>query len=109
MLDIDTKLEGKLFSSSPARLKKQIEEGIPKATIKYARTVVQPRTPVRTGALKADWKPLGSQLHNSLHYASYIEYGTPRMYARAPLTRSLPQIEQKLVELGEKALQNFTD
>ena len=72
----------------------QLEAGmtafIPQWADEAQRRIVN-RTPVDTGALKADWKsviaPGTIEINNTKEYASYVEMGTPHMRPQ-PMVRT---------------------
>jgi len=59
---------------------------------------VRARTPVLTGALKSGWgfdmKATDIEIYNTMDYAAYVEYGTPKMAPRAMLGTTLLEADQ---------------
>lgn len=66
---------------------------------------VRPRTPVRTGALQADWQYEvdGRMLTvgNTMPYATFVELGTSRMRPVGMLQTTLMEVPQLVVKLLE--------
>lgn len=78
------------FTVSPA-IKRAAE-----ATLKFGTKLVKSNTPVKTGNMKSSWKAelegYGIRWSNEAKYSSFVEAGTRKMAARAPLAKALPAI-----------------
>lgn len=93
------------FSVTPA-IKRATEK-----TLRYGLKLVKANTPRKTGNMIASWngelEGYGIRWTNKASYSSFVEGGTRRMTARAPLARALPLIRAEFRkqlgnELGKK-------
>jgi HK97 gp10 family phage protein len=80
-------------------------EALPKHLGEAVVDAVKPRTPVRTGALQADWQYVVEgpvlTVGNTMHYATFVELGTSRMRPVGMLQTTVmgvPQIVKNYVE-----------
>lgn len=87
--------------------------GLDTKLVKYKREVgsiitqrVEQRTPKKTGALSRGWgfemKANDITIYNTKDYASFVEYGTPRMPPVGMLRATLNEIEDISAEAARK-------
>lgn len=68
---------------------------------------VKARTPVVSGRLQAGWdyklQSYDVVIYNKVHYAGFVEYGTPKMEPRGMLRVTIMEVEQIAEVAAEKA------
>ncbi len=95
MLQLKVRTSGLIFE--PGSSAKLVGE-VTKEAIKYGRSLIKSRTPVRTGNLRDGWQtdlsfPNGS-IFSDVEYGIFVERGTRYFVGRRMMERSLPDIDR---------------
>lgn len=94
-VSVDVRLIGPLWA--PGVFKRVIERA-QATTVDYGKRLIQSRTPVDTGNLRAKWYTTKTDIVNDEYYSSFVEYGTIFFDGRFMATNSINEIEDRYLK-----------
>lgn len=73
-------------------------------TVAYGKSLIEGRTPVKTGNLKSNWQITERTIFNDEYYANFVEYGTIWFDGYFMATDSTKEIEKRFVQEIQKEI-----